>query len=828
MNGDQTERLDIGVRGMTCASCSSRVERALGRLPGVVSAQVNLATERAEVRFVPERQAAPTVVAAIAASGYEPVVEECEIAVTGMTCASCVGRVERALRRQPGVLEASVNLATERARVRYLPTMLQTGDLLAQIREAGYGASTIPAAGSTDRAPQESPATSLWLAVGAAAIVLLLAMLPPWWPGLEHRIDSISPFPRASEWLQMLLTTGVLFGPGRHFFRAGWIAYRHLAPDMNSLVATGTGAAWLYSLLVLLVPEIFPATARHVYFDSAAVVVAAILVGKHLEAAAKQRSAQAITQLARLQVRSATRLDESGQTHDTPIAELQAGERIVVRPGERIPLDGRVLEGRAEVDEAMLTGEPLPQTRRPGDTVVAGTLCRDGRLVIEVTTRAEDTVLAQIVRLVEQAQGSKLPIQGLADRVVRVFTPLVLATAAASFTAWLALTGDLSQALVAAVAVLVVACPCAMGLATPAAVLVGTGRAAELGVLFRSGESLEHLARADIVFFDKTGTLTSGRPALVACHGSDPDRALALAAAAEQGSEHPLGQALLDAARARGLTLPPLEDFQALPGLGLRAQVDGHEVLLGSAEFLRSEGIAVDEGRVTAVEGVPTPGRIHLALDRQYWGGFSFADPLRPEAPLVVEALRRRGLAIGMITGDAADTATAVAQELKIAHWYAGVLPQDKAKRLQELREAGKRVAFVGDGINDAPALAVADVGIALASATDIARAAADVTLTHGRLEGVVTAVDAARRTLANIRGNLFWAFFYNILLIPVAAGLAAPWGLTLNPMAAGVAMALSSVFVLSNSLRLRRLQPFAQRPATADHPIGETRAQCP
>ncbi|MGC8467241.1 MAG: heavy metal translocating P-type ATPase [Acidithiobacillus sp.] len=826
-----TERLDIGVRGMTCASCSSRVERALERLPGVVSAQVNLATERAEVCFTPGQQSAPAVVAAVQASGYEPVVQEAEIAVAGMTCASCVGRVERALRRQPGVLEASVNLATEKATVRYLPTMVETGDLLAAIRKAGYEASlTNPTKGADAglQASRETAARSLWLAAGAALVVLCLAMVPPWWPGLERLIGSISPFPRASEWLQMFLTTFVLFGPGRRFFRAGWVAYRHLAPDMNSLVATGTGAAWLYSLLVLLTPGIFPAAARHVYFDSAAVVVAAILVGKYLEAAAKDRSAAAIAQLARLQVRSAAVLDEAGQTHETPIAELRPGQRVLVRPGERIPVDGRVVEGRAEVDEAMLTGEPLPQVRRPGDKVVGGTLCRDGRLVIEVTTRSGDTVLAQIIRLVENAQSGKLPIQGLADRVVRVFTPLVLLTAPLSFGAWLALTGDLSQALVAAVAVLVVACPCAMGLATPAAVLVGTGRAAELGVLFRSGEALEHLARANTLIFDKTGTLTTGRPVLVGYHGTDPDQALRLAAAAEQGSEHPLGQALVNAAREHGLVLPPLQDFQALPGLGLRARVEDHAVLLGSAEFLRGEGIVVDEASVTTTADMPAHGRIYLALDEQFWGSFRFADPLRPEAVRVVDSLRRRGFELWMITGDAASTAMAVARELGIQHWYAGVLPQDKAKRVGELREAGKKIVFVGDGINDAPALATADVGIALASATDIARAAADVTLTHGRLEAVVTAVDVARHTLANIRGNLFWAFFYNILLIPVAAGLAAPWGLTLNPMAAGVAMALSSVFVLSNSLRLRRLQPFPEMAVTAGHSSAPVAAQYP
>ncbi|MGC8807169.1 MAG: copper-translocating P-type ATPase, partial [Thiomonas sp.] len=627
-----------------------------------------------------------------------------------------------------------------------------------------------------------------------------------------------APVPRFWDWVQCALTTAVLFGPGRRFFRAGAIAYRHLSPDMNSLVATGTGAAWAYSTLVLLAPQWFPPQSRHVYFDSAAVVVAVILGGKYLEELAKGRASTAIHKLLGLQAKQATRLDAQGAAQQVSVSALQIGDRVLVRPGERVPVDGRVVEGDSHVDESMLTGEPLPVRRRPGDAVVGGTVNAEGRLVIEATALGADTVLAQIVRLVEGAQTGKLPVQRVADRVVAVFTPVVLLIAAASFAAWLLFTGDLSAALVAAVAVLVVACPCAMGLATPAAILVGSSRAAEMGVLFRKGEALETLSRIDTVLLDKTGTVTLGRPALTALHTHlDDAAALRLAAALEADSEHPLARAVRDAASARGLDVPAVQDFAALPGYGVRGVLGGHRLLLGARRLMQREGVALGELSAVA-DALEAQGQtaVFLAQDGAGVAVLGIADPVKPDAAAVVQALRQRGLQIALVTGDAQRTAQAVAAQLGIAQVHAEVLPQHKAQVVRTLQAQGRRVAFVGDGLNDGPALAQADVGLALASGTDVAIEAADVSLARGDLATLPTAIDTARHTLRTIHGNLFWAFAYNIVLIPLAAGVAAPWGVHLHPMLAGVAMGLSSVFVLGNSLRLKRLSPWVAADAPA------------
>ncbi|MHB1281257.1 MAG: heavy metal translocating P-type ATPase [Acidithiobacillus sp.] len=810
--------LEIGIEGMTCASCSARVERALGKLPGVSSAGVNLATERAEVLFDPQQLDAARIAEAIRETGYTPVTDEIDLTVVGMTCAACVGRVERALRHLPGVLEATVNLATERAHVRYVPAMVGMDELTTAVSKAGYAAHPVQEGDvqgadgvGQRRASLRAMGRDVIVAVGLAMVVLVLAMGTAFIPALDRALAAASPFAHFWEWVQFMLASIVLFGPGRRFFRPGLIAYRHLSPDMNSLVATGTGAAWAYSVLVLLVPAMFPAEAQHVYFDSAAVVIAAVLAGKYLEALAKGRTSSAIRKLVGLQAKTAHRLDENGVEQDVPVSRLRTGERIVVRPGERIPVDGRVVEGRAHVDEAMLTGEPLPSAKSLDDAVVGGTVCQDGRLVVKATSVGRDTVLAQIIHLVESAQTGKLPIQGLTDRAVRVFTPVVLVIALATFGVWIALTGNVSVALVTAVAVLVVACPCAMGLATPAAIMVGTGRAAELGVLFRKGEALETLSHVDTILFDKTGTLTEGRPALVDQGGSEPEATLRLAAALESASGHPLGRAIVAAARERSMNVPAVKDFRAIAGYGVEGEVEGRMVRVGARRFMARENVALGDGTEMAARLEGT-GRtvVFVAVDATLLGWLAIADRIKPEARAVVQALRERGLRVVMVTGDARATAQSVATELRIEEMHTEVLPEDKARVVTGLQEQGRRVAFVGDGINDAPALAQADVGIALASGTDIAIEAADVTLTRGQLGEVVTALNAARRTLGNIRGNLFWAFFYNILLIPIAAGVAAPVGIHLNPMVAGVAMGLSSVFVLGNSLRLKRLKAYA------------------
>jgi P-type Cu+ transporter len=814
------KQLDIDIEGMTCASCSSRVERAIGKLDGVVEAPVNLATERASVTYDESVLSPSAVIDAVRELGYSPLTEELEIGVGGMTCANCSSRVERALNKLPGVLEASVNLATERASVRFAPATLSTDDISRAIEATGY--EPRPLEGEDTEAREQAARDDhrramrrdLIIAAVLTLPVFVLAMGSHFVPRFHHALLAAAPQP-IWDWAQALLTTAVIFGPGRRFFRPGWIAYRHLSPDMNSLVMTGTGAAWAYSMLVLLMPAIFPADARNLYFESAAVVLTVILMGKYLEELAKGRTSAAIRKLVGLQAKTA-RVLRHGVEQETALARVQVGDIVVIRPGERIPVDGEVTEGESYVDESMLTGEPVPAAKHPGDQVVGGTVNQHGQLRVIATQVGKQTVLAQIIRSVERAQGSKLPIQGLADRVVRVFTPVVIVIAIVTFLAWLALGPDpaITFALVSAVAVLVVACPCAMGLATPAAIMVGSGRAAELGVLYRKGEALETLSHVDTVVFDKTGTLTEGRPRLTDIHtlNGDSDAMLRLAAAAEQGSEHPLGMAVVAAANERGFDLPSLDAFEAIPGYGIRAAIEGHQVLIGATRLMSRESVEVGKleqhAEHDAADG-KTP--VFVAVDGLATAVLAIADPLKAEAAPMVQALRQRGIQVAMITGDSRKTAAAIARRAGIDQVHAEALPDGKADVVQAMQAEGHKLAFVGDGINDAPALAQADVGIAVGSGTDIAIEAADVTLTRGDLSGVITALDIARKTLSTIRGNLFWAFIYNILLIPVATGIFYPWfGVHLNPMVAGLAMGLSSVFVVGNSLRLRRLRSTA------------------
>ncbi|HQU16276.1 MAG: copper-translocating P-type ATPase [Chromatiales bacterium 21-64-14] len=811
------QNIELGIEGMTCASCAARVERALGKLAGVQEASVNLATERASVAYDEARLTPAQILEAVREVGYTPVAAELEMGVGGMTCASCVGRVERALNQLPGVLEASVNLATERATVRYVPAALNADDVARAIEAAGYEARAMDEANEDrEQAARRASLRALRRDIVLAAVltvpILILSMGSAFSPEMARALAALTPWPPLWDWVQLMLASVVLFGPGRRFFRPGWIAYRHGSPDMNSLVMTGTGAAWLYSLVVVLAPGLFPVLARNLYFDSAAVVITVILFGKFLEELAKGRTSEAIKKLVGLQAKTA-RVLRDGHEEEIPIRSVQPGDVIVVRPGERLPVDGKVHEGESYVDESMLTGEPAPVAKRAGDPVVGGTVNQHGVLRVEATQVGRQTVLAQIIRLVERAQGSKLPIQGLADRVVKVFTPIVLLIAALTFGVWL-LFGPppaITLALVSAVAVLVVACPCAMGLATPAAIMVGTGRAAELGVLFRKGEALEALSHVDTVVFDKTGTLTEGHPRLTDLEpvGIDRQQALAFAAAVEADSEHPLAMAVVAAAREAEIDPPAAEDFKAIPGYGVGARVMGRAVLLGAARLMDREGIDVSSlsARADALaEQGKTP--IYLALDGTVHGILAVADPLKAESAPVIAALQAQGLRVVMITGDAQGTAAAIAAQAGIDHYQAEVLPDGKAAAVEQLQAEGRKVAFVGDGINDAPALAQAQVGIAVGSGTDIAIEAADVTLTRDDLSGVLTALNVARRTMSTIRGNLFWAFFYNILLIPLAAGVLYPnFGIHLNPMFAGVAMGLSSVFVVTNSLRLRRLR---------------------
>ncbi|GAA5512357.1 copper-transporting P-type ATPase [Deinococcus carri] len=812
--------VELGVQGMTCASCVGRVERGLNKVEGVERASVNLATERATVTYDPEQTTPQALMAKVKDIGYEPLVGEADLSVQGMTCASCVARVERALRKVDGVLDASVNLATERASVRYLPSSVSMGQLKAAVQAAGYA--VLESEAGRDRSDQEREARerevrSLKRAVTFSAVfaipLLILAMLPmlsmPFHMWLAERVDT-----RVLNWVMLALALPIQFGPGLRFYRLGWKSLKNRAPDMNALVMIGTTAAFLYSLVATVAPGIFPAGTAHVYYEASGVVITLILLGKYFEAVAKGRSSEAMKKLLSLQAKTA-RVVRNGQELELPTDEVLVGDLISVRPGEKIPVDGEVVQGTSFVDESMITGEPVPVAKQGGAPVVGGTINQNGAFQFRATRIGADTALAQIIKLVESAQGSKPPIQGLADKVVSVFVPVVLGIAALTFLVWLALGGPqaLSFALVNTVAVLIIACPCAMGLATPTSIMVGTGKAAELGVLFRNGTALEGLQSVNVVAVDKTGTLTKGKPELtdlVTAPGFHRAEVLKLVAAAEEQSEHPIARAIVAAAKKEGVAIVPPDSFQAVPGFGLEARVEGRLVQVGADRYMHKLGLNVGEFAAQAAQlGDEGKSPLYAALDGQLAAVIAVADPIKEGSPEAVRALHRQGLRVAMITGDNQRTANAIARQLGIDEVLAEVLPSGKSDAVKALQGKGNTVAFVGDGINDAPALAQADVGLAIGTGTDVAVETADVILMSGDLRGVPNALALSRATLRNIKLNLFWAFAYNIVLIPVAAGVLYPaFGWLLSPVLAAAAMGFSSVFVLSNALRLRSFRP--------------------
>ncbi len=734
------------------------------------------------------------------------------IDVSGMTCASCVARVERALLKVPEVKSASVNLATERAMVE-LAGKTEVAPLLAAVGKAGYTATVTPApehrhdhAGHHHHDEDAAVLRRDVLIAAIPTIPLFAAeMLGHFYMPFHMWLMDLVGMD-ALYVIYFALATFVLFVPGWRFFRIGVPALLRGAPEMNSLVALGAGAAWLYSTVVTFAPQLLPPGTRNVYFESAAVIVTLILVGRLLEALAKGRTGEAIQRLVRQQPRTA-RVERHGTPADIDVAEVRVGDIIVVRPGEKIAVDGTVIDGEAHVDESMLSGEPLPVTKAAGGSVTGGTINTSGSIRFRATRVGSDTVLAQIIRMVEDAQAGKLPIQQVVDRVTFWFVPAVILVALVTFAAWTIWGGSLSYALVNAVAVLIIACPCAMGLATPTAIMVGTGRAAELGVLFRRGEALQQLQRADIVAFDKTGTLTVGKPALTDILLDDDfehDEVLALVAAAESRSEHPIATAIVAAAEQAGLAIPPVDGFESLPGRGIAATVGGRRVQVGSTRLL--EGLDLGDFRTT-VEQVTQAGRtaVFVAINGKPAAAIVVADVVKPHSAEAIAALHRLGVKTAMISGDDRRTATAIARELGIDEVRAEVLPADKAEVVRGLRSNGRTIAYVGDGINDAPALAEADVGIAVGNGTDVAIESADVVLVGGDPRGVLDAITVSRATMRNIHENLFWAFGYNVLLIPVAAGLLYPaFGLLLSPMLAAGAMAASSVLVVGNAQRLR------------------------
>ncbi|NAZ36940.1 heavy metal translocating P-type ATPase [Rubellimicrobium sp. CFH 75288] len=804
--------LSIPVEGMSCASCTGHVEAALRALPGVREASANLATGRAEIRAegpIP----AEAVAAALERAGYAVPAEAVEIAVEGMSCASCTGHVEAALRALPGVREASANLVTGRVRVVRLPGTADAPALEQAIRAAGYEPRALVPEGAapTEGAEERALRRDALVAAVLTAPLFLLEMGGHLVPALHHWVEATIGM-RTSWWVQMGLAGAVMAGPGRRFYRRGLPALWRGAPDMNALVALGTLAAWGYSAVATVAPDLLPPGSRHVYFEAAAVIVTLVLAGRWLEARARGRTSGAIRALLDLSP-SMARRRRAGRVEEVPTSALQVGDLIELRPGERVATDGEVVEGASFVDESMLTGEPIPVEKRPGDPVTGGTVNGTGTLVFRATAVGAETALARIVATVEAAQAAKLPVQALVDRVTRRFVPAVMAVAALTFAAWLIWGPQpaLTLALVNAVAVLIIACPCAMGLATPVSVMVATGRAAEGGILFRRGDALQALRDVDAVLLDKTGTLTEGRPVLtdlIPAAGRTAEELLRLAAAAEARSEHPVAAAILAAARERGLEIPEAEEAEAVPGFGLGARVEGRRVEIGAARHMARLG--VDTERLSAeADRLAREGRtpLFLAVDGEAAALFGVADPVREGSAEAVAALRRMGLRVVMVTGDARGTAHAVARAVGLDEVVAEVTPEGKVQAVARLHAEGLRVAFVGDGINDAPALAEADVGVAIGTGTDVAVEAAEVVLMGSDLRAVPRAVALSRAALRNIRQNLFWAFAYNTALIPVAAGLLWPvWGVLLSPALAAGAMALSSLFVLGNALRLRTL----------------------
>ena len=808
--------ITIGVRGMSCASCVGRVERSLTRQSGVQSASVNLSTETARVAFDPAQVDPPTLLKTVADAGYEPVVAEADFEVRGMTCAACVTRVERTLLKISGALEASVNLATAKAHVRYLPGTVSLARLKAAVRDAGYEPMESDSGDEAGPSAQELELASLKRNFSFALLftvpLVAIAMGPMMFSGLKDSLHALMPA-TGWHWLELALALPVQVVAGRRFYRFGWAELRHLNPGMNTLVMMGTSAAFGYSVLAVLAPGIFPEGTANLYFEASAVIVTLILLGRYLESIAKGRTSQAIQRLMQLAPDTA-RVVREGEVLELPLEHVVPGDVIDIRPGDRIPVDGRVLEGASFVDESMITGEPVPVKKTADAEVVGGTLNKNGAFRFEATRVGADTVLAQIVDMVEHAQAAKPPVQRVADRIASVFVPVVIGVATLTFLIWLAIgpSPTLNYAFVAAVSVLVIACPCAMGLATPTAIMVGTGKAAEMGTLFRNGEALESLAHIDTVILDKTGTLTRGEPTLTDMHclNMERDELLALVAAAESRSEHPVAEAITRAAAEAGLSLPEVINFEAKPGHGIEAQANQRSIHVGAQRYMASLG--VDTANLDALTQqwqteAKTP--LYVAVGGQLAGVLAVADPIKPAAQEALSALRAAGVQLAMVTGDTRGTAKAIAEQMGIEQVLAEVMPADKAQEVQRLQSLGHRVAFVGDGINDAPALAQADVGIAIGTGTDVAVEAGDIILMSGDLRGIANAMALSRRTLSTIRGNFFWAYGYNVALIPVAAGILFPFiGVLLSPMLAAAAMSISSIFVVTNSLRLRHFTP--------------------
>jgi len=798
-------RIDLPIRGMSCAACSARVEKGLSSVSGVKTASVNFATGRATVDIDPETRLS-SLVEKVEQIGYGVEAQSLSLKIEGMSCAACVSKIEGALLSTPGVLKASVNLATEQASIEFIPTFSNPAQLESAIQTAGYRTRETKEDAETEEKKENAHEAALRTKLIGAGILTLLLF------GVMHGGPRAGLDASTLNWMQFLLATPVQFWAGLQFYKGAWAAARHRTSDMNTLIAVGTSAAYFYSLVGTAFPGLLAqgGIAPEVYFDTASAIIALILLGRLLEYRARRRTSEAIRKLMGIQAKTARVIGPAGVEKDVPLSELAVGDKIVVRPGEKIPVDGEIIEGRSSVDESMITGESLSVEKGVGDRVVGGTVNQTGRFIFEAQQVGAEMALSQIIRLVEAAQGTKPAIAKLADQIAAVFVPTVIGIALLSFLVWFFVGPEpaLTHALFAAVAVLIVACPCALGLATPTSVMIGISRGAESGILIRSGEVLQEARRIDVVVFDKTGTLTHGKPEVtdIVCEDGEREALLTYAASAEQGSEHPLAEAILRAAKSEELDGVQAEAFEALPGRGIRATVSGKAIHLGTARWLEEEGITTeafqDEAERFSAAG-KTP--MFVAAEGRCLGLIAVADTVKAGAKAVVEKLHRMGLRVVLLTGDRRKTAEAIAGLVGIDQVISEVLPSEKAGQIVRLQKVGHRVAMVGDGINDAPALAQADVGMAIGTGTDIALAAADMTLVGGNLNGILSALKLSQATMTNIKQNLFFAFIYNIVLIPVAAGVLYPlWGIRLSPILGAAAMGLSSVSVLANALRLR------------------------
>ena len=825
---EKKQLITLKIEGMTCAACVHTVQGALEDVSGVKSAAVNLATETAAVAYEVGATSAGTLAQAVRSVGYGVGADQLRLGVPGLSDAAGARAMEQRLLDMDGVLQVSVNPAVEQVSVHHVRGLVEVDAVRRAVEASGYAVESIEGtdelAADLERLSRVEEVKRLRKRLvvslaGAAAIMALMFA-----PGIEERIGSF--------WVNvtaLLLATPVQFWAGRQFYTGAWAALKHRTSNMNTLIALGTSVAYFYSLTITFLGETFTLS-TDTYFDTSATIIALILFGRLLEARAKGQTSEAIRALIGLQPRTA-RVVRDGVESDVPIAEVAVGDAVLVRPGERLPVDGEVLDGQSAVDESMLTGESIPVEKAPGVQVYAATINGAGSFTFRATKVGRDTVLAQIIRLVQQAQGSKAPIQRLADTVASYFVPTVLGIAAAVFTVWLIWGPSPANqfALLNLIAVLIIACPCALGLATPTAIMVGTGKGAENGVLVRDAVALEQAHRLQVVVLDKTGTLTQGKPRLtdvVPLNGLSADELLRLAASVERSSEHPIASAIAEGARERGLEPAPAREFRAAPGLGVRARVEGEWVTVGSIQMVQRAGLPLADGIVATATELAGSGKTAMLVLRgeEPVGLLAVADTVRPESAAAVSHLQTLGLEVVMLTGDTQATAQAIATELGIGHVVAGVLPGEKAEEIRRLQAEGKRVAMVGDGVNDAPALAQADVGIAIGTGTDVALETANVALMRADLRGVADAISLSKATLRTIKQNLFWAFFYNTALIPVAAGVLYPifsgsgvpdglaWALGdfgfLNPILAALAMAFSSVSVVSNSLRLRRWRP--------------------